>query len=137
VGYYSVNHSKFENNTSESGTFINFPHITANIDPEKTLSFNHNTFNNNRASNFGGVIYSGKNANRIVFSNCTFNNNQAKFGNIIYTHSKNSLPQMDIELNTTDIYTNPSYFKMDGNETNIENISIISGESIPKGIKCK
>jgi len=81
------------------------------------------------------LFFLEKNSNRMIFSDCTFNNNHAEFGNIIYTYSKNSLPQMDIDLNSTDISTNPAYFKMDGNETLIENISILSGESIPEGIK--
>jgi len=137
-GAYEVNYSIFENNTSEIGTIINFPYISSGtVDKVEPIPFNFNTFNNNKASKYGGVMYTGINADRMVFTNCTFNNNQAESGNIIYAYSKEILPHIDTELNLTDISTNPAYFKMDGNETDIENISILSSESIPEGIKFK
>jgi len=117
---------------------MNFPKVTpGTIGKYEPIPFNFNTFNNNRATKFGGVMYTGINADRLVFTNCTFNNNHAEFGNILYAYSKDSLPQMNTDLNLTDINTNPAYFKMVGNVTEFENISILSGERIPEGIKCK
>ncbi len=133
-GSYTVSNSNFENITSECGTIFNFPCLTSGKD--QFIKVSNSKFINNTASKFGGVIYStGEYNNKAInFTNCYYYNNHAKFGNIIYAHSKDTLPYIG-DLNETDISTIPAYFKMYGNV--IENISILSGESIPEGIKCK
>jgi len=133
-GLYTVSDSKFENNTSECGTIFNFPYLSSGRD--KFIKVNDTKFINNTASKFGGVIYSvgENNVGSISFTNCYYYNNNAKFGNIIYTLSKDTLPDIGY-LNSTDVATIPAYFKMYGNVVN--EISILSGENIPEGIKCK
>jgi len=76
------------------------------------------------------------NYRRMNFTNCHFNNNHAKFGNIIYNLSKDLLPNLGIS-NLNDISTIPSYFEKDINSNSIDDISILSGESIPEGIMYK
>jgi len=130
-GGYTINYVNFENNTSESGTIFNFPYLSPG---SANIGIYYSTFTNNTASKFGGVIFSGENGNRMVFSNCIFNNNHAKYGNIVYAHSKNEIPTIG-DIQKTEISTIPTYFEMNGNV--IEEISILSGESIPEGIMCK
>jgi len=133
-GEYTVSNSNFENNTSACGTVFNFPYLTTGKD--KIVKVSNSKFINNTASKFGGVIYSvgENNAKSLSFTNCYYYNNHANFGNILYTISKNSLPYIG-NLNSVDVSTIPKYFKMYGNE--VKEISILSGESIPEGIKFK
>jgi len=133
-GCYAISDSKFENNTSESGTIFNFSYLSSG--KYKFIRVNNCKFINNTASRFGGVIYSigENNPEGILFKNCTYINNHARFGNIMYAHARNKLPNIGI-LNPNELSTIPEYFEMYGNI--VERISILSGESIPKGIKCK
>jgi len=134
IGTHTISDSNFENNTSECGTIFNFPYLSRGKD--KIIKVSNSKFINNTASKFGGVIYSvGENNDEsISFTNCYFYNNHAKLGNIMYTHSKNALPYIG-SYKLTDISTIPTYFKMYGNT--VKEISILSGENIPEGIKCK
>ena len=127
--------SKFVNNSSECGTFININYLNPNNDI-KYIQVTDSIYTNNTDSKFGGIIYTLGEYNYMhtLFPNCTFNNNHAESGNIIYAHSKYTLPSLGI-IKSTDISTIPKYFRKDGNEG--ENISILSGERILKGIKYK
>jgi len=130
-----VSNSTFENNTSECGTIFNFPYHHPGSD--KFIKINNSTFINNTASKFGGVVYSmgEHNPNRMIFTNNSFYNNHAKFGNVLYTHSKAALLDVGEYLNSSDISTPPAYFQMYGNL--VEEISILSSGSIPEDIMCK
>jgi len=134
VGYYSVTYTKFENNTSECGTVMNCPYANVSKSSRKKISFKHCEFYNNTASKFGGVIYTGPNARRMIFKKCEFEDNHAAFGNDLYALSNDDLPEFE-NVTLTDIATVPTYFKRYGNID--ENISILSGEKIPKGIMCR
>jgi len=139
-GALNFTNSNFENNTSESGTILNLPYYTFLLNIDDGLHYIENcTFVNNTASKFGGVIYSGKNANRLVITNCVFNDNHAKSGNIVYAYSQEFLPSIE-DLNNTDVSTIPSYFILDESEISeneVNEIYILSGENIPEGIKFK
>lgn len=131
-----IRHSNFVNNTSECGTILNLNYLNPATSVLKYIYMTNSTFTNNTASKFGGVIYSlGQyNNDRISIVDCTFNNNHAESGNIIYAHSKKNLSFI-VNKNSNDVSTIPEYFKKVGNKG--EGISILSGESIPEGIKCK
>ncbi len=133
-GSCTIYNANFVNNTSECGTVLNLSYLNPGDFPY--ILVENTTFTHNIASKFGGVIYSlgEHNACRLSFKNCTFNDNHADSGNIIYTHSKNNLPEIK-NLKETDISTIPEHFEIDGDEE--MEISIISGESIPEGMKCK
>ena len=133
-GPFSVVSSNFENNTSEIGTIFNLPFFSRGKTATVFISIKDSTFTNNTASKFGGVIFSGENADLINFSNCAFKDNHAKFGDVFYTLSKDIKPTIEY-INETEISTVPSTFIMDGNI--VDRISILSGESIPEGIMCK
>jgi len=133
-GPFSVDSSNFENNASEIGTIFNLPFFSRGKTATVFISIKNSTFINNTASKFGGVIFSGENADLINFSNCTFKDNHAKFGNVFYALSKDVIPTVEY-INETDISTVPSNFEIDGNR--VDGISILSGESIPEGIKFK
>jgi len=75
------------------------------------------------------------NPDRMIFTNNTYYNNHAKFGNVLYVHSKAALLDVGSYLNSSDIATPPAYFQMYGDLE--EEISILSGERIPEGIMCK
>ncbi len=135
-GIFKISYSKFENNTSESGTIFNIPYTS--FYEYTNIGVNEVVFTNNTASKFGGVIYSiGEyNAKRMSFLDCSYNNNHAQFGNIIYGHTKKTLPKIGhYSEKNGDVSTIPSYFEMCGNV--VDEISILSGESIPEGIMCK
>lgn len=137
-GCLIVSDSKFENNTSEFGTIFNYPINTFGIciyadTHTRYTTVSNSTFINNTASKFGGVIYIMGN-NNVTFTDCHFYNNNAKYGNIIYSNSKETLLKID-NLNSTDIATIPAHFEMCGKK--VEKISILSGERIPEGIMCK
>jgi len=133
-GIYTISESKFENNTSESGTIFNF----SNLSPGKYkfIKIINCEFINNTASRFGGVIYSigEHNHEGLFFQNCTYYNNHAKFGNIMYAHARNRLPRIGV-LDPSELSTIPEYFEMYGKI--VEKISILSGESVPEGIQFK
>ena len=134
-GIYRIFSSTFENNTSEYGTIFNIPYTSTY--EFMNVNVNNSTFTNNTASKFGGVIYSigENNIKRLSFKKCNYNNNYAKLGNIIYGHSKYTLPNIGYNLKKSDVSTIPTYFEMYGNI--VDDISILSGESIPEGIMCK
>jgi len=135
-GIFKITHSNFENNTSESGTIVYVPYTS-----DTYVVYFHVydcTFTNNTASKFGGVIYSvGKfNNRRLNFTECYYYNNHAKFGNIIYTHSNKTLLNIGSYIESIDdVSTIPAYFATDGNIA--EDITILSGGSIPEGIMFK
>jgi len=133
-GGYSITSSTFENNTSEYGTIFNFPYINPKTEKNSIINFSSCKFINNTASKFGGVILSGVNGDRIAFPDCIFINNHAKFGNVVYAHSKDALPSFE-NLDSTDISTTPVDYKMFGNI--VEDILILSGDRIPEGIMFK
>ena len=134
-GFHKFENSKFENNTSESGTFLNISYFPIE-GGTKVINVSNSTFINNTASKFGGVYYIlGETSYlRMFFDECSYDNNHAQFGNVIYGDSNDTLPIVG-SLSSNDISTIPAYFERYGNET--ERISILSGEIIPKGIMCK
>ena len=135
-GIYQITHSNFENNTSESGTIINIPYTSLNY--VVYFQVYDCIFINNTASKFGGVIYSvgENNYKRINITECAYINNHAEFGNIIYAYSNDTLPNIGSYIeNMDDVSTIPAYFEKYGNI--VEDITILSGESIPEGIMCK
>jgi len=110
-GGYTINYVNFENNTSESGTIFNFPYLSPG---SGNIGIYYSTFTNNTASKFGGVIFCGKNGNRMVFTNCIFNNNHAKLGKDVYCYTKTSSPSIRYgNFYEKDLVTLPSNFKLD------------------------
>jgi len=138
-GSLNMTYSIFENNVSESGTILNMPYFNKLLVKSDGLQYIEGcTFINNTASKFGGVIYSGRNADRLIFIDCVFNGNHAESGNIVYAYSQEELPAIE-DLNSTDVSTIPTFFIMDESdisEKEVNEIYIDSGDSIPKGIKC-
>jgi len=135
-GFY-ISNSKFINNTSEYGTFLNVPFLNKNTGTG--IEIHTSEFTNNTASKFGGIIYSLGEYNNyhMKLVNNQYNNNNAKLGNIIYSYSLNSLPDIVSDnINKDDIVTLPSYFEVDKNSYEDDEITILSGESIPDGITC-
>jgi len=78
---YYLNSITFINNTSYRGTFMyieNNPYIGS-----PSFSFNNIKFINNKAENFGGVLYSevrNYGLGFINFENCSYENNTALLG---------------------------------------------------------
>jgi len=138
-GFPSFTSNVFENNTSEVGTIFNVPYflkLTGNSGGN--VSVKTCTFTNNTASKFGGVIYSGENAERLSFPGCTFNNNHAGSGNIVYGFSTKAFPGFDFPLTSDIASTIPSKFVIDkDSKAKAKDIYIYSGNKIPEGIKCK
>ncbi|OUM60028.1 hypothetical protein PIROE2DRAFT_63402 [Piromyces sp. E2] len=133
---YNIKNSNFYNNTSINGSILNIKYYEYNLNDR--ISFNNSLFENNSATNFGGVVYSNSpNTNQLVFfEDCIFNNNTAGNGNISYSLSQSSEPNFSNikhlqEMNA--LSTNPTKVLLDGQY----NVSIFSGEKIPDNISCK
>ncbi|OUM60345.1 hypothetical protein PIROE2DRAFT_13890 [Piromyces sp. E2] len=137
-GYY-INESIFENITSEYGTIYNIGYINDLTGCQ--LNSTNSYYVGNRASKYGGVIYSmgPYNFKHVHFINDTFIDNHAELGDIIHTYSINTSPTFtnieEIEAIEGAISTNPTSFILD--EDSIKSISIYSGDSIPSNITCK
>jgi len=133
-GQFGITNSKFINNTSESGTIFSI--ISLNIETGSSVKVNDCEFTNNISSNYGGVMYSVSPYvnNHMKFTNCQFNNNHARFGDIIYSYSIDSMPMLinNTYLNEYDVATLPTFFKIDRDSS--DKISILSGENIPENI---
>ena len=135
-GNYYITNSRFENNTSENGSIIHIEYLD-----RKTgtfLSSDNSVFIGNKASNYGGVIYSmGPYDNlHIQINDCTFTDNHAKLGDIIYSLSRESTPYInnikELEAIEGAVVTNPTKLILD--EDSINKISIYSGDTIPNNI---
>jgi len=135
TGETNIIDSKFINNKSEYGTIFHIHELS--YDTGSSLNINDCEFTNNTASKFGGVIYTGDKyfGRHASFSNCQFNNNHATLGNIIYVYSNDAMPMNIGNLNPSDVHTFPTFFERNGNSN--DNISILSGDSIPENITCK
>lgn len=74
-----VENSNFINNTAYNGAVLN---INEKDDRSKII-FNNSLFENNKAKNFGGIIYSSVNNDNlnVFFNDCKFINNSAYLGN--------------------------------------------------------
>jgi len=135
----TLENSTFVNNTSEYGTIMNVKHM--DINTACRMRSTNSTFIGNRASKYGGIIYSMGLYNHLYFNftNNTYIDNHAKLGDIMYSYSKATTPQIDNleELETIEnaIVTNPT--KLILSENSIKNFSIYSGDTIPNNITSK
>ncbi len=138
AGSFSVNDSNFENNKSVRGTIFNVHVHTLSVENTRFIYVSNSKFINNRALKFGGVIYFIGNSivdnYHTTFLNCYFYKNNAFIGKNVYVHSKSTLQTIG-NFDSTDASTVPTNFEMCGNI--VDEISILSGESIPEGIMCK
>jgi len=137
-GIYNINKSTFINNTSEYGTIINIKKLYENTGCKVNVL--NSLFINNKASKFGGVIYSIGKYNNLHANiiNCIFFDNNAELGDVIYGFSKKSLPIISnikkLESMDGAVVTNPTKIRLNSNYIN--KISINSGDTIPKNISC-
>ncbi|KAL6626029.1 hypothetical protein U3516DRAFT_809530 [Neocallimastix sp. 'constans'] len=138
-GIYNINKSTFINNTSEYGTIINIKKLYENTGCKVNVL--NSLFINNKASKFGGVIYSIGKYNNLHANiiNCIFFDNNAELGDVIYGFSKKSLPIISnikkLESMDGAVVTNPTKIRLNSNYIN--KISINSGDTIPKNISYK
>lgn len=82
TGFYTIQNILFENNTSYRGTFLYYDDIKGGDVP--LLSISNIKFINNKATNYGGIIYSNARDDSLIGSiqlkYCEFINNTAVLG---------------------------------------------------------
>ncbi|ORX52137.1 hypothetical protein BCR36DRAFT_396937 [Piromyces finnis] len=136
-GLFMIYDSLFVNNTGEAGTIFHIGELLYLTGC--TIESTSSQYIGNNSTKYGGVIYSMGQYNNLhtKFIDNVFIDNHSRFGDVIYSYSKESNPNISNinELEAIDgaIVTKPA--KIILSEDSIKSFSIHSGDFIPKNIK--
>ena len=102
------------------------------------ILFKNSIFENNIASELGGVVYSvSTNTQKYVnFEQCEFKNNTALIGNVCFSLTQDNEPNFSNReelINNKGLATNPTKLELSEDY----DLQIYSGDKIPYGVSCK